>query len=182
MPVAQMDRAPVSEAGGRTFESSRAHHLLILFNIASIMKAVIQKVKYAKVSISGVVVGEIKHGLLVFLGIERSDTQQESDKLLDKILNCRIFSDTDGKMNLSAKQVRGQVLVISQFTLSAIMKGNRPSFSSMLNVKDAKIIYDYFILQATKIPELTKVSQGKFGAMMEVSLLNDGPVTFLLNT
>ncbi len=142
------------------------------------MKALIQRVKRASVEVSGVVVGEIDQGVLVFLGIEKDDTPELAQKLLQKILKYRIFADSDGKMNLNALQIQGQLLVVSQFTLVAdTQKGTRPGFSKGASPELGESLYDYFVEQAGL---LIATEAGQFGADMQVSLVNDGPVTFLL--
>ena len=143
------------------------------------MKAVIQRVKSSSVSVAGEIVGKIDQGLLVLLGITHDDTKDRSDWLINKIINMRIFSDTDDKLNLSVKDIAGGILVISQFTLYAeAEKGNRPSFTSAARPEIAKPLYEYFIdkLKAHDIP----VESGIFGADMQVELINDGPITIIL--
>lgn len=142
------------------------------------MIGLIQRVKWAKVEVEEQIVGEIQHGLLVLLGVEKNDDESKADKLLEKMLNYRVFSDEQGKMNLNVQQAGGSLLVVSQFTLAAdTNKGLRPSFSSGAAPVDAERLYDYFHQQAaTKIHTQT----GKFAADMQVSLQNDGPVTFWL--
>lgn len=142
------------------------------------MIGLIQRVKWANVKIEGQTVGEIHKGLLVLLGVEQGDDEAKADKLLDKILKYRIFADEQGKMNLNVQQAAGSLLVVSQFTLTAdTQKGLRPSFSKGAAPADAERLYDYFHRQAaTKITTQT----GQFAADMQVSLQNDGPVTFWL--
>lgn len=142
------------------------------------MIALIQRVKQAKVEVEQQTVGEIAQGLLVLLGVEKDDDEQKADKLLEKVLNYRVFCDENGKMNLNVQQVGGSLLVVSQFTLAAdTQKGLRPSFSKGAAPSDAERLYDYFHRQASaKIPTQT----GQFAADMQVSLQNDGPVTFWL--
>ncbi len=143
------------------------------------MKALIQRVSQASVSVDGIVVGSVGQGLLVLLGVEKQDDEAAADKLLQKMLNYRIFSDEDDKMNLSVLDVAGGVLLVSQFTLVAdTKKGLRPSFSSAAKPADAEWLYNYTVDSAKKITE--NVQQGIFAADMKVSLLNDGPVTFML--
>lgn len=143
------------------------------------MKALIQRVSQASVHVEESEVGSIGRGVLVLLGVEKQDNEAVADKLLKKILNYRIFSDRDEKMNLSVLDVDGGVLLVSQFTLVAdTQKGLRPSFSSAAKPVDAERLYNYVVNSAK---ELTKnVQQGVFAADMKVSLLNDGPVTFML--
>ena len=142
------------------------------------MIALIQRVKWAKVEVEQQVVGEIAQGLLVLLGVEQDDDQAKADKLLEKVLNYRVFADEHGKMNLNVQQAGGSLLVVSQFTLAAdTQKGLRPSFSKGASPQQAEALYDYFHQQsATKISTQT----GQFAADMQVSLQNDGPVTFWL--
>lgn len=143
------------------------------------MKALIQRVSEAAVSIDEKINGEIEKGLLVFLGIDKTDTYKEADKLLAKVLAYRVFPDAKGKMNLSVQAAEGGVLLISQFTLSAdTKKGSRPSFSSAAMPEQAEQLYHYFLqgLHSAHSP----VAEGIFAADMQVSLVNDGPVTFLL--
>ena len=142
------------------------------------MIALIQRVARAKVETGGQTVGEIGRGLLVLLGVERGDDDARCDKLLDKVLNYRVFSDADGKMNLNVCQAGGGLLVVSQFTLAAdTAKGLRPSFSSAAEPQSAERRYQRFHRRAAeRLPTAT----GRFGAEMQVSLQNDGPVTFWL--
>lgn len=143
------------------------------------MKALIQRVKHAKVEVAGEVVGEIRHGLLVLLGVEQHDNQQSADKLCKKVLNYRVFSDDAGKMNLNVQQVAGELLIVSQFTLVAdTQSGNRPSFSGGASAALGKELYDYFVSVARQ--STVPCATGIYAADMQVSLLNDGPVTFML--
>ncbi len=143
------------------------------------MKALLQRVKKASVQVENEVLGEIEYGLLVFLGVEKTDTEIECKKLLDKVLAYRMFSDAAGKMNLNLRQVSGELLVISQFTLVAdTQKGLRPSFSSAGLPDESKRLYEKFVCLAKE--QQVVVKTGRFGADMQVSLINDGPVTFLL--
>ena len=142
------------------------------------MIALIQRVTQAKVEVGGEVVGQIGKGLLVLLGIEKDDDRAKADKLAEKVLNYRVFSDADDKMNLNVQQVAGEVLVVSQFTLVAdTQKGLRPSFSKGATPSLANELYEYF---AQKCGEKVKVECGRFAADMQVSLTNNGPVTFWL--
>ena len=142
------------------------------------MKALIQRVKNAKVDVAGEVVGQIDQGILLFLGVEKNDTTELADKLLQKIMKYRIFSDADGKMNLNVDQIEGSLLVVSQFTLVAdTQKGTRPGFSKGALPQLGEELYDYFVLQSAKA---INTQSGQFGADMQVSLQNDGPVTFML--
>ncbi len=145
------------------------------------MRAVIQKVKNANVKVDGDTVGEIQKGFLIFLGIEAGDTQSDFAYIVGKISKIRIFEDADDKMNLSIKDVGGEVLSISQFTLLGdARKGNRPSFTGAEKPEKAKEIYLKFNEELRK--EGIKVAEGIFQADMEVSLVNDGPVTILLDS
>ncbi|MCG7656331.1 D-aminoacyl-tRNA deacylase [Wielerella bovis] len=142
------------------------------------MIALIQRVKQAKVEVSGKTVGQIQGGLLVLLGVEQGDNRSVADKLLDKVLAYRVFSDEAGKMNWNVQQANGALLVVSQFTLAAdTHKGLRPSFSGAGKPDEAQDLYVYFCEQsALRI----HTERGVFGADMQVSLTNDGPVTFWL--
>jgi len=143
------------------------------------MLALIQRVSSARVVIEGRVAGEIDRGLLVLLGVEKADTRDTADRLLKKVLAYRVFADADEKMNLSVTDVAGGLLVVSQFTLAADTgRGLRPSFSSAKPPVEAEQLYDYFVEQARACHE--KVATGEFAANMQVSLTNDGPVTFML--
>lgn len=142
------------------------------------MIGLIQRVQWAKVEVEHHVVGEIQQGLLVLLGVEQDDDHVKADKLLDKVLNYRVFSDEQGKMNLNVQQAGGGLLVVSQFTLAAdTNKGLRPSFSKGASPAQAEALYDYFHQQAAK---RIHTQTGQFAADMQVSLQNDGPVTFWL--
>jgi D-tyrosyl-tRNA(Tyr) deacylase len=143
------------------------------------MQGLIQRVSEAKVVVEGEVVGEIGQGILLLLGVEKEDDEQKADKLLHKVSGYRIFSDAEGKMNLSLKDIGGDLLVVSQFTLAAdTKKGMRPSFSSAAVPAIGEALYEYFVKQARA--SLAKVQTGQFGADMKVHLVNDGPVTFRL--
>jgi D-tyrosyl-tRNA(Tyr) deacylase len=142
------------------------------------MKALIQRVKNAKVEVADEISGQIDVGILIFLGVEKTDTPELAGKLLQKILKYRIFNDTDGKMNLNVNQVSGSLLVVSQFTLVAdTQKGTRPGFSKGASPQLGEELYDYFVQESKK--EIN-TQAGVFGADMQVNLLNDGPVTFML--
>lgn len=142
------------------------------------MIALIQRVTQAKVEVGGEVVGQIGKGLLVLLGVGKDDDRAKADKLAEKVLNYRVFSDENDKMNLNVQQVAGEVLVVSQFTLVAdTQKGLRPSFSKGATPSLANELYEYF---AQKCGEKVKVECGRFAADMQVSLVNEGPVTFWL--
>lgn len=141
------------------------------------MKALIQRVKRASVTIEGELFSAINSGILVFLGVEKGDEKENAEKLAQKIVNLRIFEDENEKMNLSLKDVNGEMLVVSQFTLCGdCKKGTRPSFDKAANPYLAVDLYEYFIkcIEDNNIP----VKTGKFRAMMDVELINDGPVTF----
>ncbi|MCO5368031.1 D-aminoacyl-tRNA deacylase [Pseudomonas alliivorans] len=145
------------------------------------MKALLQRVQGARVEVGGEVVGAIDQGILMLVGVEPQDTRASADKLLHKLLNYRVFSDADGKMNLSLRDVGGGLLLVSQFTLAADTKsGMRPSFSKAAPPALGAALYDYLLDQA-RIAHST-VAAGQFGADMQVHLVNDGPVTFLLET
>ncbi|CAC9574609.1 D-aminoacyl-tRNA deacylase (EC 3.1.1.96) [uncultured Gammaproteobacteria bacterium] len=143
------------------------------------MKALIQRVSKAKVEVDGQIVGQTKQGILVFLGFEKNDEKPQVDKMIKKLLAYRVFTDAQGKMNLSVVDINGGVLVVSQFTLVADTKsGTRAGFSTAKPPVLAEELYDYF-LSRIKLAHST-VASGIFGADMQVSLTNDGPVTFLL--
>ncbi|MBM3252187.1 MAG: D-tyrosyl-tRNA(Tyr) deacylase [Candidatus Omnitrophica bacterium] len=145
------------------------------------MKVVIQRVSQAEVTVKEKSIGNISQGILAFLCVEKDDTQSQADYLADKILNLRIFEDNKSKMNLSVKDINGELLIVSQFTLSGdCTKGRRPSFEKSAEPKEAEGLYEYFI---KKLKESNlKVESGIFKAMMDVHLVNDGPVTFILET
>ena len=146
------------------------------------MLGLIQRVSSASVSIDNAVVGKIDQGLLILLGIEKTDLETAADKLLQKILNYRVFADPEGKMNLSLQDIGGELLVVSQFTLAAdTNKGLRPSFSAAASPEQAEELYDYFLTQAAAALK-TQIQSGRFGADMQVMLCNDGPVTFILRS
>ena len=146
------------------------------------MRVVIQKVTEASVSIENQIVASIDKGLLVLVGIEDGDTNEDIAWLSSKIVNLRVFDDDNGVMNLSVKEVKGEVLIVSQFTLHAsTKKGNRPSYIKAARPEVAIPIYEAFIKQVETLLG-KRVSTGQFGAMMQVSLCNDGPVTILIDT
>ncbi len=143
------------------------------------MKCLIQRVKKASVTIDGKIHSQINKGILALLGVEKGDNRDNAVKLADKIINLRIFEDENGKMNKSLKDVQGEMLIVSQFTLCGdCKKGTRPSFDKAENPELANSLYEEFvtIVKQSKI----QVCTGKFGAMMDVELINDGPVTFML--
>ncbi len=144
------------------------------------MKALIQRVSNAKVEVNGEITGEIGQGLLVFIGIEKADEKPQVDKMIKRLLSYRVFNDSDDKMNLSLSEVGGGVLVVSQFTLAAdTTSGTRAGFSTAKPPEQAKVLYDYFL---TRIKQAhTNTQSGIFGADMQVSLTNDGPITFMLS-
>ena len=145
------------------------------------MRLVLQRVKKASVFVDNKVEGEIGLGLLVLLGVEQNDDKEDVLWLVKKLLGIRVFSDENGKMNLSLKQVNGSVLVVSQFTLHAsTKKGNRPSYMNAAEPKKANEFYEEFILQIKN--EGVQVQTGVFGANMQVELINDGPVTIVLDS
>lgn len=145
------------------------------------MRAVIQRVSRAKVTVDGEITGQIGIGILVLLGVGREDTETEAAYLLEKTLNLRIFEDAEGKMNLSLLDVRGDLLVVSQFTLYGdARKGRRPSFIEAALPEKAENLYNFFVSRARK--QISKVETGRFQAMMDVELVNDGPVTILLDS
>ena len=144
------------------------------------MIGLIQRVSQARVDVADETVGQIDKGILLLLGVERKDDEYAAQKLATKVMNYRIFSDQEGKMNLNLKQVDGQLLVVSQFTLVAdTKKGNRPGFSSGATPEQGESLYNYFIDFCRS--EGIDCQSGQFGADMQVSLTNDGPVTFQLS-
>lgn len=145
------------------------------------MLALIQRVSEACVRVDGQPIGQIDSGLLVFLGVEKNDDEEKAQRLLKKLLAYRVFADHDQKMNLNLQQVQGGLLVVSQFTLAAdTRKGLRPSFSSAAPPDIGLQLYDYFVTQARDLHPI--VETGEFGADMKISLINDGPVTFMLSS
>ncbi len=146
------------------------------------MKAVIQRVTKASVTVDGEITGQIGTGFLVLLGVMQEDTEKEMELLAKKVSEIRIFTDENDKMNLSLSQVDGEVLVVSQFTLCAdIAKGRRPSFTPSAPAEKANRLYEAFCDELLK-KGVRKVEKGVFGADMKVELLNDGPVTIIMNT
>ncbi len=145
------------------------------------MRVVVQRVKHASVTINGTVNGKINNGFLVLLGVQSTDSEQDVDYLVKKVTNLRIFSDENDKMNLSLKDVNGELLIVSQFTLYANCKeGNRPSFVEAAKPDVAIPLYEYFISECRNI--IPVVETGIFGADMKVDLLNDGPVTIIMDS
>ncbi len=145
------------------------------------MISVIQRVEKANVRVKNYIISGIDRGLLVLLGITKEDTQEDAEWLCDKIINFRIFEDVKGKMNLSLKDIRGALMVVSQFTLVGnCLKGKRPSFDNAASGEKARLLYEHFIKKA-KISGL-EISTGEFGQKMRVQLVNDGPVTFILDS
>ena len=145
------------------------------------MRAVVQRVSRAKVTVDGEITGEIGNGLLVLLGVSKNDAETDADYLVEKIVNLRIFEDADDKMNLSLMDVKGSMLVVSQFTLYGdTRRGRRPSFIDAAPPADANRLYEYFVEKARELIE--QVATGRFQAMMDVELVNDGPVTIMLDS
>jgi D-tyrosyl-tRNA(Tyr) deacylase len=145
------------------------------------MRAVLQRVESASVTVSCRLISEIGRGILVYLGVEESDGEADADYLLEKIVNLRIFEDDQGKMNLSLLQVDGEMLVVSQFTLLGDSRsGRRPSFTKAKKPEEARALYDYMVSKARKKVRL--VGEGEFQAMMTVLSANNGPVTMLLDS
>ena len=146
------------------------------------MRIVIQRVREASVKINDEIVGEIQQGLLVLLGIEHVDAELDVDYLIQKLIHLRIFGDEEGKMNLSVSDISGDLLIVSQFTLFAdTKKGNRPSFIRSARPEQARPLYDYFLSQLNKLFS-GKIENGVFGANMQVELINDGPVTIIIDS
>ncbi|QRV25249.1 D-aminoacyl-tRNA deacylase [Marinomonas foliarum] len=144
------------------------------------MKVLVQRALGASVVVDGETIGEIDHGQLVLVGIEKGDTEADTQRLADKLLKYRMFSDQDGKMNLNVQQVGGGVLLVSQFTLAAeTKKGLRPGFSIAAVPTEGERLFNDFVNQVRA--QYDKVETGRFGADMKVSFTNDGPVTFMLN-
>ena len=146
------------------------------------MKVVIQRVSQATVKVSDKIISEIKLGFLILLGVEKSDSKQDIDWLVNKISNLRVFSDNELKMNLSIKDIKGEIIVVSQFTLHAkTKKGNRPSYIKAANPEQAEPLYEEFISQL-KNESAVSVQSGVFGANMQVDIVNDGPVTIIIDS
>lgn len=144
------------------------------------MKVVIQRSLEANVKVNSKIVGRIDKGYVVLVGFSSNDDESILPKMAKKIINLRIFEDENNKMNYDIKKIDGQILLISQFTLYSILDGNRPSFKDALNYKDAKALYEKFIEELRKYD--IKVETGIFGEYMKVSLVNDGPVTILIDS
>ena len=145
------------------------------------MRAVVQRVTRARVTIADEITGEIGNGLVVLLGIARDDTKEDADYLVPKIIALRIFDDAEGRMNISVKDIDGGLLVVSQFTLYGdVRRGLRPSWSDAAQPEIAEPLYDYFVESSRKL--LARVETGSFRKMMQVELVNDGPVTILLDS
>jgi D-tyrosyl-tRNA(Tyr) deacylase len=145
------------------------------------MRAVIQRVDYAKVSVDERIVSVIGKGILAFLAVEKGDEKKDADYLLEKAMNLRIFEDSEGKMNLSLLDVSGEMLVVSQFTLLGdCRKGRRPSFVHAEDPNEARILYEYFVVQGKE--KMNRVYGGEFQVMMKIDMVNDGPVTLLLDS
>jgi D-tyrosyl-tRNA(Tyr) deacylase len=145
------------------------------------MRAVVQRVTHASVTVERKITGEIENGLVVLLGIARDDTKADADYLVPKIIALRIFDDTEGRMNVSLKEIDGGLLVVSQFTLYGdVRRGLRPSWSDAAAPEAAEPLYDYFVESSRKL--LGRVETGSFRKMMQVELVNDGPVTILLDS
>ena len=145
------------------------------------MRAVVQRVSRAKVTVDGEITGEIGNGLLVLLGVSAKDDEKDADYLVEKIINLRIFEDADDKMNLSLMDVKGSMLVVSQFTLYGdTRRGRRPSFIDAAPPVEANRLYEHFVESARE--RIEHVATGRFQAMMDVELVNDGPVTIILDS
>ena len=143
------------------------------------MIALLQRVTWGRLRIAGETRGEIGKGLVVLVGVEKNDDTAKADRLLHRVLNYRVFADTDGRMNLSLLDIGGEWLLVSQFTLAATTdKGLRPGFSSAMPPAEAEPLFDYLVQQARR--ESCRMVSGVFGANMQIGLENDGPVTFLL--
>lgn len=142
------------------------------------MRLVVQRVKNASVTVKNEVCGEINQGLLVFVGIGKNDSEKEADYMVRKLLRLRVFEDENEKMNLSVRDIDGDLLLVSQFTLYGdVSHNNRPNFRNAMNPNDAEVLFDYFV---EKCREYIHVETGIFGEFMDVELLNDGPVTVLI--
>lgn len=145
------------------------------------MIGLLQRVSRASVSVEGKCIGDIQRGLMVLLGVERDDNEAIADRLLQRLLGYRVFADSDGKMNLSVQDINGGLLLVPQFTLAAdTRKGRRPSFAKAATPEQGQRLFDYLLAQAREYHPT--VAAGQFGADMQVELVNDGPVTFWLQT
>jgi len=145
------------------------------------MRAVVQRVERAAVAVGGKTISSIQQGLVAFVGVEKGDSTKDADYLVDKIINLRIFEDSEEKMNLSLLDTNGEFMVISQFTLLGdCRKGRRPSFYQAEEPINARKLYDYFVVKS--MGKIDKVGTGEFQAMMKIDLINDGPVTLLLDS
>lgn len=145
------------------------------------MRALVQRVSQAKVEVDGLTIGSINRGFLILLGVGQSDTEEQVERLWSKISKMRIFEDENGKTNLALSSVSGEVLIVSQFTLYAdCKKGNRPSFTNAGSPDQANRLYEAFVARARR--DVEKVETGSFGAIMQISLVNDGPFTIWLDT
>jgi len=145
------------------------------------MRAIIQRVSRAKVTVDGEIVGEINKGVLVLLGVSDEDSEKDAAYLSEKIINLRIFEDVAAKMNSSLLDIKGELLVVSQFTLYGdVRRGRRPSFVRAAAPDKANLLYEFFVVKARE--QIGKVETGRFQAMMDVELVNDGPVTILLDS
>jgi D-tyrosyl-tRNA(Tyr) deacylase len=145
------------------------------------MRAVVQRVKRASVTVDGEIIGKIDKGFLVLLGVSGDDTETDAGYCAEKILNLRVFEDGDGKMNLSLLDIGGELLVVSQFTLYGdTRRGRRPSFSSAAPPDQANRLYEYFVSECRR--QIVRVETGRFQAMMDVELINEGPVTILIDS
>ncbi|OQX20920.1 MAG: D-tyrosyl-tRNA(Tyr) deacylase [Desulfobacteraceae bacterium IS3] len=145
------------------------------------MRAVVQRVKESSVSVADEIVGKIGKGLMVLLGVAREDTPKDADYLADKIVNLRIFEDENGKLNRSLLETRGEMLIVSQFTLLGdCRKGRRPSFMNAANPQKGEELYEYFVKAVAQ--KGIRVQTGRFRAMMDVALINDGPVTLIVES
>jgi D-tyrosyl-tRNA(Tyr) deacylase len=148
-----------------------------------LMKGLIQRVSSASVSVNGARISQIEQGLLLFLGVEKTDSPESVKRLCQRVVSYRIFSDEVGRMNLSIVDAGGSLMVVPQFTLAADTRsGNRPGFSAAAAPEEARSLYLQFISQAQTMLGEARVAAGQFGADMQVALINDGPVTFLLET
>jgi D-tyrosyl-tRNA(Tyr) deacylase len=142
--------------------------------------ALLQRVRRSSVTIDGETVGEIGVGYTILLGVVKEDSEEDIEKLIPKLINLRIFADEQGKMNKSILDIGGQALVVSQFTLAgSVKKGRRPSFENAMPPEDAKRLYEQF---CQRLSQHVDVQTGRFGAMMEVEIINDGPVTFIVDS